>query len=559
MADGDAAAKAKQAMNDPIVIKKMMAMVQLAAKKARSHPAAFFDFVMKDERGQRVKIAPHQEVALDFIMKHQRSVNIWPIGHSKTYLMTALTLWLMGTEPMTRGAIVSGTQEQALKPLAMVSDYILGSQELRLVFPNLQPSTRKKDPWTQDKITVERPPGIRDPSLRAVGYGGAILGSRLDWIIIDDILTQENVNTDESRKKLIEWVDSSVFSRVEPGPNAKVVITNTPWHPEDLVHVLEQRGWPTMRMDALGDIRAQDDKDLQREAREQGIPYEIWDHAGVRMKSTQRTETVMRLSAHDPDPRNIKPLWPERFPPEELARRKRRTTLPDWNRNYLCIARSDDEAMCKIDYIELCKKNARDKGVHGFVTEWKGNGLVFTGVDLAIQIGQQHDLTAFFTFAVLPGGFRQILDIESGRMQGPKIIEKIVEKHRRFGSVCIVENNGAQDYLRQFVLQKDAALPIKAHTTTSMKAHPEYGVASVFVEMANGAWLIPNDPYGGTTKEVDDFCNFALNYVPERHTADVLMAQYFARELAREWGCLSGGDLADAMGGSNIASSIMTR
>lgn len=550
-------------LKDPIAVQKALAMIELAAREARENPCAFFNFVMRDERGDKVTIAPHQEIALDFILKHQRSCNIWPIGHSKTYLTAALTMFLLGIEPMTRGAIVSATQEQAVKPLGMVSDYILSSDELHVVFPHLRPTRRKREPWTQTAITVDRPPGIRDASLRAIGYEGAILGSRLDWIIIDDILSRENTATDEQRKKLIEWVEMSVFSRIEPNPHARIILTNTAWHPEDLLHVLERRGWPTMRMSILGDIHVQDDMDLVREARESGKVYSFWDHPGVRMRENKKSyepHDAMRLTAHDPDPHNVVPLFPKRFPPAEVERIRRRTLLPVWNRNYLSIARSDDESMCKVEYIEACKKAARERGIHGMVHQWKEGHLVFTGVDLAIKEGEHNDLTAFFTFAVLPSGHRQILHIESGRMQGPVIVDKIVDITQRYGSIVIVENNGAQDYLRQFVLKKDAAIPIRAHTTTARKAHPEYGVASVFVEMANGAWLIPNDPHGDMHHEVETFANACLNYVPEKHTNDVLMAQYFARELAREWGVLSGGDLADMMnGGQTIAQDLMAR
>ena len=553
--------KAPDHLTDPNQLRKLMAMIELASRQARENPSAFFDFVLRDEKGQRIKTAPHQEIALDFIMKHQRSVNIWPVNHSKTYLSAALTLWLLGRDPMTRGAIISATQEQAMKPLAMVSDYLLSSQELRVVFPHLRPSANKREPWTQTAITVERPSGIRDASLRAIGFEGAILGSRLDWIIIDDLLTHENTATAEQRKKLAEWVELAVFSRIEPGPNARVAVMNTPHHPEDLVHSLEARGWATMRMSALGDIVVKDDRDLMREAREQGRVYETWDHAGVRFRDKKKRHEMhdpLRLVAHDPDPTNSVPLWPERFSVEELEKRRRGTLAPMWNRNWLCVARADDDAMCKIEYIDACKEEARKQGIFGLVHEWKGGNLVFTGVDLAIKLGEHHDLTSFFTFAVLPSGHRQILDIETGRFQGPDIITKIIDKTKRFGSIVIVESNGAQDYLRQFVLKRDASIPIRAFNTDSKKSHPEYGVASVFIEMSNAAWLIPNDIHGEMHPEVEKFCNHCINYVPEKHTADVLMAQYFARELAKEWGVLSGSEVVGAVG-SGIAASIMSR
>ena len=524
---------------------------------ARESLADFFELVMRSEKTQgALKVAPHQRVVFDFLTRYKRAVQILPVRHSKSFMSTALALWLLGNDPSSRGAIVSATQGQAAKILSLVASMIEqasldSTHPLGLVFPGLRQPLRLADAWTQTSITVDRPRGIRDPSLRAVGFGGDLPGSRLDFVLVDDLLSFENTNTRDSRDKVFEWLDNTVLSRLEPGPDSRAVITNTPYHPDDAIHRLEKKGWATIRMSIEGDIHVQDDADERRESVELGLPWEPWDSEHVVPRSDLPGDYGLRLAAHPPGT----PLWPEVFPPREIERLKRRHLPHEFNRLYRCSAVDDGEAMCKREYVEACMKAARDRNVHTLTRGWSGGGFVVTGVDLAFGMGSHHDLTAFFTFAILPSGHRQILDIETGRMSGPDTVKKLVAKHRAYGGTIVVENNAGQKLLLDFARKLHVDLPIRGHTTGQAKAHPEYGVAAVFIEMSNGAWLIPNDKHGNMEPEVEKFVRACLEYRPEKHTPDQLMAQYFGRELARKWGALAGAD-ASVSGGASAAQSM---
>lgn len=271
------------------------------ADAARKSVPRFFDFVMRHEKTNApLKCAPHQRLIFEFVAAHPRCVIRMPVGTSKTYMMSSLTMHLLGEDPTSRGCFVSATQEQAKKPVSMVRDYIDASQELRLVFPKLQKSSRKTDQWTQDTIVVARPAGIRDPSLRAVGLDGAIDGSRLNWIVVDDILNRENTSTKAARMKVREWFDTSVLSRIDPD-GGRIVVTNTPWHLEDLTHGLEKAGWPTITIGVSGDIELSNCDDFD----------------SVEIVPSAKQGEVYRLSAHN-EPRNDRgcvientvPLWP---------------------------------------------------------------------------------------------------------------------------------------------------------------------------------------------------------------------------------------------------------
>lgn len=531
----------------------------LEAMQGRRDVKSFFETVMREETTREpIKLMPHQRVGLDFIMGHDRSVNMWPVGTAKTFTMAGLTLFLLGQDPTTRGAIVSSTQEQAAKPLGMVRDYLESSAELRMVFPNLMPSRRRGDPWTQTEITVDRPHGIRDASLIAVGVDGAIAGARLNWIIVDDILDRENTATKEQRDKVYEWFDSSVLSRLD-AKDARIVVTNTAWHPDDLVHRLEALGWATLRMDILGYLHVKDDHERVLEARNAGRAYEPWDTDEVRPSTPSPADMSLRLTAHDPDPSCDVPLWPEKFSIQHIEKLRRRHLPHRFNQLYRNICRDDASARCKLEWIEQCKLKARQLGIHGLTSRWKDSELIFTGVDLAVGMGEEHDLVAFFTFAVLPGGYRRILDIEAGHYDGPTIIKKLFDLHDRYNSVIRVENNAAQDFIIQFAREKNVALPLRPHTTGRVKAHPEHGVEGLFVELFNGAWLIPNDKHGNCPAEVQAWVDDCLNYLPAKHTPDRLMSCYFAREQAKEFGVLSGGDTGDMSAAGGIAQDVMSR
>lgn len=536
--------------------KKLRDLLMKKAADARHDIVKFFEFVMKDEKRNSVKVPPHQRVFLDFVMAHERSANMLPIGHAKTYSLAGLTLFFMGQDPLSRGAIVSATQDQAEKVVRFVRDYIDESPELRLVFPHLVRSRRRGDPWTQTKLVIDRPPGIRDPTLVAIGIDGAISGARLNWIIVDDLLNPENTNTKEGRDKVYNWLDLTVLARLDPR-GARVVVTNTPYHPDDAINMLSKTGWATLRMDVEGGVFIQDDVDRIA----LGLPP--WDHDLIEPANDNPLDPMCRLNAYKELPPRERTLWPARMDRKKVEQERLAKLPHNFNRVYMCICRDDGTARCKREYIELCKRTARERGVtrclHRLPEAWK-DYPVFTGIDLAMGKGQVHDCSAFFTFVVLPDSRRQILDIDIGQFTGPEIIEKTIAKYDAYGGVVRIENVGGQDFIVQFVQER--GVPVYPHKTTAEgKADPTFGVESLFVEMRLGLWLIPNDEYGRMEKPVAQFVESCLNYQPDKHVADELMASHFARAQAFEFGALTPEGVLEAAGeaASGIAASVFSR
>jgi len=193
------------------------------------------------------------------------------------------------------------------------------------------------------------------------------------------------------------------------------------------------------------------------------------------------------------------------------------------------------------------------------MSSYNGSNPTITGVDLAVGRGAQYDQTALFTFEQHQNGKRQIIDIEFGQWDAPTIVDKLFQKAQAYGSIVRVENNAAQDYLIQFARARNASIPIKAHATGRAKAHPEFGVEGIFIEIQNGAWVIPCDTSGRCHPAVQRWVDECLYYQAGSHVGDLLMASWFAREQARDLG-FSAGRAAKPLGDMrSLAAQLMTR
>lgn len=508
-----------------------LAVLALSRKalEARRDPAEFFEMVIRHETTKRsLRVAPHQRVLFSFALAHNRCVIRLPHDHSKTFSVASLGLWLTGKDVTQRGAIVSHSIEQSKKILRMFKDYLEEDSlnaALQITFPHLKRSQRPGDPWTQDQMTVDRPAAIRDATVRAIGIGAKVAGSRFSWVLTDDLVDDTNSSSPGERSELEGIFTRRILSRMDPGPS-RVVVTNVPWDREDLTFYLEKKlGFSTLIMDVDGFVRwTNADGHWIRNALDNLLRPSTTRGSGK--------HDWYRLREHDPDPDEIIPLWPERRSRENIE--IMRSTWPphEFARLCMCEPFSDDQMRCQTEWIERCK--ARGIGT-GLTSRYDGNRPTFTGVDLAIGKKKKNDLTVLFTIAIEEDQSRRILNIESGRWTGPEIVKRILETADAYGSTVAVESNAAQLFIQQFASSERKDLRIITHSTQgSNKSNQEFGVEGIFAEIQNGAWIIPSEYDGHCDKEVQAWINECLYYQPQAHSGDRLMASWIACEASRK-------------------------
>lgn len=492
---------------------------------ARRDANVFCEFVLRDERnGALIRQAPMHMKWQELITSYPR-LCVWSHveGGKTNQVAIGRVLWELGRNPNIRVCVVSKTTEMAKKIVRAIGQYISGdgpgSKALREVFPKLRPNTDPALTWTAQSLTVDRPVTAKDPSVTATGVEGNIHGSRIDLLVVDDIIDLDNTKTSSKRETVWTWLRGTAMGRLTAG--ARVVVMGNAWHPEDAMHRL----W--------------------REAGFQRFVFPVVSEQGV-------------LS------------WPEVWPPARIEEARRDRGPLEFARSLMCVARDDESARFKKEYVakalaagtgkRLCanvEELLRELATDGELFDDEGRALtvadvaawdsarrlgssiepeilggirLYTGLDLAVSKSEHADLTAFFTIAVLRDGRRRVVEIKAGRWSGPEIISRVVDTWTRFGSTMVIENNASQDFIVQFVRKLSLPIPTVPFRTGAQKADPIRGVEGLAVEFEAGKWIIPCGLDGTRSAETDAWLQDLYNYDPSQHTGDRLMASWFARE-----------------------------
>lgn len=487
----------------------------LRAARARKDPNAFCAYVLRDERNNKaIKQAPMHATWHNLLTTHDR-LNMWSHveGGKTNQVAIGRTLYELGCDPSLKVAIISNTNDLAKKITRQLGQYITKSRELHEVFPNLVPTDDPSLPWKAQALTVARPGmGAKDPSVQAAGMHGNIIGSRIDLLILDDVLDFENTHTPTPREDAYRWLKYIMGRMTSEG---RVWVIGNAWHPDDAMHRFEKDGFVSVRFPVI-------------------LP----------------DGTI---------------TWPERWPRARIERAKGPDGLGplEFARQLMCQARDDTSARFKREWIDGCveagrgmpfldnidqlfdEQNMTDEErtvllAMDTISRLTGKGGVVTGVDLAVSKGDSSDSTVLFTIYVdAITGKRRVLNIRSGKWTGPEIINEIERCYNDFGGIFVVENNASQDYIRQFLNARGTNVPVVPFTTGRNKAHPEFGVESLATELAGGKWQIPSskDNTGKAVmhKEVIEWISELLFYDPNEHTGDRVMASWFAREGARKF------------------------
>lgn len=479
-----------------VAIQQAEAREQALVRLARVDCSSFIEYVLRNEAdGSRLRNAPFHREWQETLDQHTHAVLIASVEHAKSQqISVGRVLFEIGRNPGIRIALISNTGKLAEKLLKQIRAEIERNPRLARVFPALRRSSRSEDPWTAQTITVERGTTARDPTVQALGSFGPIVGARLDLIVLDDILDFDNTRTEEQRKKLVDWFDTTVYTRATA--NCRVYCIGTPWHPDDILHELAKR------------------------------PAFV----------TRRYSAVQNP---DDPPRQWVPIWPEQWPIQRLLHRRANMPESHFIRKYLCRVRLDATSRFKVrwlDDMQAAGKGRTFELVSAPRRTPKGPFLpCFTGVDLAVGDKTGNALTVIFTLAILPDNRRLVVNIESGRWQAPEILERLRRTYLSYGSDILVENNGAQKYIVQL---SEGNIPVRGyHTTAAKKLDEHWGVESLAVELRHRLWVMPSGASGlDVAPDGIAFRNNCLHYDPNQHTGDHLMAAWLARECARQYG-----------------------
>ena len=207
-------------------------------KYAKLNPCLFGEQYIKPYiRLWKTNTAKHQYYMMFEGLKTDNIVIHIPVEHAKsTWFSLVLPLWFLINDRNTHGCILSNTATQANSFLSAIKWHIENNDRFKNDFPEILPDYKRK--WTEKEIMIIRDihKQSKDPSIIARGTGNAILGSRFEWLIADDICDLDNTANEVQRQKTLNWWNEIVDSRVIEG--GRKIIIGTLQHNQDLLCTL---------------------------------------------------------------------------------------------------------------------------------------------------------------------------------------------------------------------------------------------------------------------------------------------------------------------------------
>lgn len=321
------------------------------------------------------------------LMRGGECLVLIPRGTFKSTLCTvAYSVWSIIQNPNIRMLITNATQDMANSYLREIKAHFERNERLRLFFGDYT-----GERWNETEIiTGKRTQALKEPTLRATGVGGNMVGWHGEKIICDDLVNETDRCSASVRAGKVEWFEH-LQSLLEP--NAQTVIVGTRWHHADLYGELMKEG-------------------------ERFLESKNMIVRGAYLESGE--------------------LWfPERLSEEFLADKKMRQSVAVFSAHYLNKPIADDYKLFT-DFTFYNPQEITRAQLHGITTY----------CDPALGKNRNSDTCAIITAGLDRFGKRVVLDETIGIYKPEQILDKILfHCNKWMPSRVGVESNGFQQLL----------------------------------------------------------------------------------------------------------------
>lgn len=472
------------------------------------------------------------------------AVFTYPRDHGKSkHLSVAYPLWRIAKDHNIRILAISRTAGVAESFLSEIVSNVERNERYKEwargidpegegVIPRMKALRKQTEDWSGKSITIERPDvGMKDPTIMATGLFGQILSRRADVIILDDVVDQQNSMTELQRKKVIDWIETTVLPVLVPG-GTMIYLGNT-WHQDDVVSKF------------LGDPRFIVQK-KQGAILQEAVRQDLWQQWGLIMMNVTirpkerfvQADAFYRANQAAMDEGSIV-LWKERYPYSRLYL-ERMLNPYVFARMYQCDPSNRPDQVIKDEWIERALKKGQHLRFQNLPHAKNHLMVSAAGMDLAISQEEHADDSALIYMDLVQYGYDGVEDgdylirqIHRGKMTPNEQRSSAKAAWAEHGMQTVrVESVGYQASLT--IDLANEGVPVTAYHTGKEKMDPEIGINSLANIMELGKMVIPSDPTDPRTIELASKLANEMRAFPDGHTGDSLMATWFAFSEIRE-------------------------
>lgn len=356
-------------------------------------------FVLKiEENGQ--DLAPFHEELCYFVEdnKKKKKLILLPRGHLKSTLVTiGYATQQIVKNPNIRILILSATWQMAVDFLTEIKRNLTTNEVLLELWGDLV-GDKQAIEWAQDRITLPRSAtNIKGPTVWAAGIESNLVGSHPDMIIFDDVVSRDNVQSQELIEKIIlRYKDA--LDLLEPG--GQFLVIGTRWKDGDFYDWIMDRDH--------GIIQS----------------YDVM----IKRAYTGELETG----------NNFKALWPEKFSLKELQTRQKEKGWYEFSSQYLNLPVSDEAADFKREWFKYYD-----------VEEYRAVKMQSVmSLDPAISLKKDADYSAIGVFAIDQFTNIFVKDLARGHWKPSQIIDVIFYLYELYHpGIIVIETTAYQKAL----------------------------------------------------------------------------------------------------------------
>ena len=216
-------------------------------------------------------------------------------GCGKSWVTAAFVLWVLFRDRDKKIMVVSASKQRA-------DDFSIFCQRCILDFSWLNHLAPVDDDqrWSRISFDVAGCRPAQSPSVKSVGIGGQLTGSRADIIVADDIEVPNNSATDLMREKLLQLV-TEFESVLTPKPDSRVLFLGTPQTTFTIYRTLRERGytpmvWPARYPKSLVGYEDVLAEDLQKDIDRDGLEALSWKPTDTRFSEINLLEREQSMS-----------------------------------------------------------------------------------------------------------------------------------------------------------------------------------------------------------------------------------------------------------------------
>lgn len=368
--------------------------------------------LLAEEGKDKVKLGQFHREMCDFVDSNptRQKLLLVPRGHLKSSLVTiGKTLQWINENPSVRILIANATYSMAIAFLSVIQRHLKNNVMMKQIFGDLAKDPEK---WSENMITLNQANatggGEKEATVFCYGMGGNLVSQHYDKIILDDVVTEDTVNTKEQIEKTIQF-----YRMCQPllEKNGELIIIGTRWREDDLY------GWI---MDKENGVSSDFDF-FHRKA----INNDLWD------------ESKREFVKGDV-------LWSEKYNLKDLSEIKRKMGPYQFSSQYLNDPVPPSDADFKRDWFRYYE-TADIRGL-------EMNRYLL--IDPAISLEKGADYSAFMTVGIDKWSNLYILDIVRDRLSVNDLINTIFFQYEKWHFTAVgIEDVAFQRALR-YALQK---------------------------------------------------------------------------------------------------------